>query len=340
MARTICRSGFTLVELLVVIAIIGILVGLLLPAVQAAREAARRMQCSNNVKQLGLATHNMADTYNKLPPAVAPNAGRTTYLPNGTVDPGNWANMKTPGPYHGKNFTIFTHLLPFIEQKNMYNQMDPKLNNGGTDGSATNLPLRRDNPVPAYICPSDPSISNGKSQATRFIIQSVGTASSYGANYNAFGDGINTETDWNPQGVKGYGTLGSFTDGLSNSIFYTEMYATCVLTGTPAGGTAATSQWFHSNSWLRPIVCTPYPFKEPWLPSPDSGPDGYTRCLKFQVAPAWSKGCDSARGQSGHMGGMNVSFGDGSVQFISGSIDNLSWQKLCHPSDGQVNGEY
>lgn len=340
MARTICRSGFTLVELLVVIAIIGILVGLLLPAVQAAREAARRMQCSNNVKQLGLATHNMADTYNKLPPAVAPNAGKTTYLPSGTVDPGNWANMKTPGPYHGKNFTIFTHLLPFIEQTNMYNQMDPKLNNGGTDGSATNLPLRRDNPVPAYICPSDPSISNGKSQATRFIIQRVGTASSYGANYNAFGDGINTETDWNPQGVKGYRTLGSFTDGLSNSIFYTEMYATCVLTGTPAGGTAATSQWFHSNSWLRPIVCTPYPYKEPWLPSPDSGSDGYTRCLKFQVAPKWSAGCDSARGQSGHVGGMNVAFGDGSVQFISGSIDTLSWQKLCHPRDGQVNGEY
>jgi prepilin-type N-terminal cleavage/methylation domain-containing protein len=95
------RSGFTLVELLVVIAIIGILVGLLLPAVQAAREAARRMQCSNNMKQIGLAMHNYHDTHKSFP---------TFVIHNGQGD-------------YWRGYSAFTQMLPFIEQGNLSNSL-------------------------------------------------------------------------------------------------------------------------------------------------------------------------------------------------------------------------
>ena len=105
------RVGFTLVELLVVIAIIGILVGLLLPAVQAAREAARRMQCSNNLKQLGLSMHNYESTYQKFPMA-------------------NVVNFRTATDLRGDGWTWHARILPFVEQTALYNQVNSVM---GTD---------------------------------------------------------------------------------------------------------------------------------------------------------------------------------------------------------------
>ena len=115
------RKGFTLVELLVVIAIIGILIAMLLPAVQAAREAARRMQCTNNLKQLGLAAHLYADSHNNQFPIANPAVSR-----------------------HG----LFTHLLPYLEQQAFYDQLD-------LDGKTTSEPVElREVVVDAYVCPS------------------------------------------------------------------------------------------------------------------------------------------------------------------------------------------
>jgi prepilin-type N-terminal cleavage/methylation domain-containing protein/prepilin-type processing-associated H-X9-DG protein len=125
------RRGFTLVELLVVIAIIGILIALLLPAVQAAREAARRMECTNNLKQLGLAMHNYHDTFRRLPFGSGGKSGTATYAIAGT-----WPAM----------------ILPFMEQKPLYDQFNFKL---PMDDAANKLAV--ETVVVEFICPSDPA---------------------------------------------------------------------------------------------------------------------------------------------------------------------------------------
>ncbi len=138
------RVGFTLVELLVVIAIIGILVGLLLPAVQAAREAARRMQCSNNLKQLGLALHNHESTFK--------------YMPASEKDIPAASYPTPPNPYRQRaTFGTLFHLLPYMEQGNVYNLHDPKrsyldpVNMIPPYGTMTTAALA---PIAAFICPS------------------------------------------------------------------------------------------------------------------------------------------------------------------------------------------
>ncbi len=137
------RCGFTLVELLVVITIIGILVALLLPAVQAAREAARRLQCSNNFKQIGLGMHNYHSTRNCFPPGVI-------YTHHALPYP----RHPTPPDYYGPGWGVF--ILPYIEQTQIYNQYDPSLLPSNFGVYAGNNILVWHNRIPAYCCPSDP----------------------------------------------------------------------------------------------------------------------------------------------------------------------------------------
>ncbi|HBN77894.1 DUF1559 domain-containing protein [Rubinisphaera italica] len=129
------RAGFTLIELLVVIAIIAILVALLLPAVQQAREAARRSSCKNNLKQLGLALHNYHDTYTVLPPA--------------------WINRKAPATLITTTYGWATFILPYVEQAALYDQINP---NGDTMAAASTNSLNTG--LSAYSCPSDTGAPN------------------------------------------------------------------------------------------------------------------------------------------------------------------------------------
>lgn len=129
------KQGFTLVELLVVIAIIGILVGLLLPAVQAAREAARRMQCSNNLKQHGLAVHNYESTYKSFPIGFTDTAATNAMLKDG-----GWSWMCA--------------ILPYIEQNSLYSTLDLKLHPFGPGSNAANI-AGCAIPLAAFRCPSD-----------------------------------------------------------------------------------------------------------------------------------------------------------------------------------------
>jgi prepilin-type N-terminal cleavage/methylation domain-containing protein/prepilin-type processing-associated H-X9-DG protein len=170
------QRGFTLVELLVVIAIIGVLVALLLPAVQAAREAARRSSCSNNLKQLGIALHNFHDTYNTFPAALI-NSGRMNV--GGGTDGSNYkgpevdlqsvygrGDKSNPSQYRVMNHTGFVAMLPYIEQKPMFDQYNyQNLANGsnlysqtpGPDPTGNPNRIIASTPVKVYSCPSDRS---------------------------------------------------------------------------------------------------------------------------------------------------------------------------------------
>jgi prepilin-type N-terminal cleavage/methylation domain-containing protein len=165
MSRTSRRSAFTLIELLVVIAIIAILIGLLLPAVQKVREAAARTQCANNLKQISLAALNFESTYGRLPPGgvVSPNSTN--------VNPGAVSSPPVAGPYTG----TLPFLLPYVEQDNVYKQIDPTLfqfttTTGAwayntppfsTDGNMTGYNHIADTHIKTFVCPSDNSQDSG-----------------------------------------------------------------------------------------------------------------------------------------------------------------------------------
>ncbi len=181
--------GFTLIELLVVIAIIAILIGLLLPAVQKVREAAARMQCSNNIKQISLALHNVQSVAGKLPPMHTYRSGNAF---GGTNGGGN----------------LFYWLLPYIEQDNLF-KIDP--NSDSWNGP--NSWMIYSQPVKPYLCPSDSTNQPVQMWTNGWA------AGNYAANYQVFAPNNNTNTNAN--------IASSFPDGTSNTIVFAEKVARC-----------------------------------------------------------------------------------------------------------------
>jgi prepilin-type processing-associated H-X9-DG protein len=283
--------------LLVVIAIIAVLIGLLVPAVQKVRESAARAQCMNNLKQIGLATHNINDTIHSLPPLGAPDG---------------WTRTTMGGPYNGKPYTYFTWLLPYIEENTVFNILDPTQYCGGQYATV----------IKTYLCPSDPSMSaSGYSQTTNGGSNGF-AASGYGANYLVFGNPNGSQDYYCVQGTSSLPR--SIPDGLSGTVFFGETYSSCGSTGDPAS--IDSSLYADSTRPWRPVICHNTPDK--------SVNPGYAPCFLFQVQPNWSKSCDPSRGQSGHTGGMNVGMGDGSVRMVNGSISAATWATVCDPQDG------
>ncbi|HVS34391.1 MAG TPA: DUF1559 domain-containing protein, partial [Gemmataceae bacterium] len=210
------RPGFTLLELLVVIAIIAILIGLLMPAVQKAREAAARIQCTNNLKQIALATHNCNDTLNGLPPAQG------------------WFPGSAPSSIAGWG-GVFFHLLPFIEQDNLYHSAlavgpNPMGENPGPNapyysgaagvGGPSFVGARA---LKIYLCPSDPTARGGT--YTDAIYNYQWAPSCYAGNFLVFAVVPNPAqfdvvTSW--QGASNL--QASFPDGTSVTILFAERY--------------------------------------------------------------------------------------------------------------------
>lgn len=250
------RKAFTLVELLVVIGIIGLLVALLLPAVQAAREAARRMKCTSNLKQIALAVHGYHDSHGVIPPEYL--RMQTGY--------GNW----------GANVL----LLPFLEQTALHSQLHP---DGGVLPTTAAQPLLAQH-LPLFRCPSN------LGHKTNPNVDDFGTS-----NY-LIGEpvGVIHREDKNvPHGPRGV-RFALVTDGLSNTFIFAER-ALCERPFRSYGGIWAGRVGSNSSSHFRGI----------WPPNTPWGEPAATR---------WSA-------TSLHPGGANHAFADGTVRFISASID-------------------
>jgi prepilin-type N-terminal cleavage/methylation domain-containing protein/prepilin-type processing-associated H-X9-DG protein len=319
------RGGFTLLELLVVIAIIGTLIGLLLPAVQKVREAASRMQCQNNLKQFGLACQTYHDTNGKLPPG-------SLFLPGS-----DWSNVD----WSANKGTWLIYTLPYIEEDNLYNAIPnlhtPHFDSIGAAVAAKILPKA----LPAKLrCPSDGYQYDGPysnyvgSLGPQCVDDKCGfTPFAQYCNEPAWGWGPSDEDEPSAFNVRGMFSRFSYAvrlkeckDGTSQTLLLGE--------SLPSTNAHMQFGWYTSygSQLCTTIIPINYPISETdssWCGSNGAGPDHSMTNNNI----SWGF-------RSRHTGGANFTFVDGSVHFLSQSIDHKTFQLLGCKSDGQVVGPY
>jgi prepilin-type processing-associated H-X9-DG protein/prepilin-type N-terminal cleavage/methylation domain-containing protein len=322
--RTTRHPAFSLVELLVVIGIIAILIGFLLPAVQRAREAARRAQCANNLKQIALACHSYEDLHGTLPPG------------------GSYATAAGPS-FNGAPYSVLARLLEQLEQGALYGQINFK-------ASAFTQPDVIRTRVAVFLCPSDPNDKSSPTSPTTY-------PATYGANIGdwfvqdyttgQFGNGPFPDAAYPSQkGIR----LVDITDGTSTTVGFAELKAfssylakmsnqTFPLPSTPAeliafGGTfmagAAHTSWAQSFDYQTVVT---FVFSPNTVVPFVNAADGQT----YDVD--WGGGYVlyvAATARSYHPNGVNTAFMDGSVRFITNSIPQSTWRALGTRNGGEA----
>lgn len=357
------RTGFTLIELLVVIAIIAVLIGLLLPAVQKVREAAARMSCQNNLKQLGLAAHNYHSTYNVFPPR------KDTQV----------FNISGVISTKSANASVLVVILPYVEQGNKYALWDLNYDaNSDTpiDGrGGAGIPLKananlaaRLQDVPFFLCPSDPSTAVNSGQGRTNYAGSTGATADWRG--GAFLASKNTQYDGifcapNPPAgtlLRGL-SLMAITDGTSNTAMFSEIKRGN-FPSTPAG------VYDYTTSMIRSAAFSEAEVQPDGRKIPECNANGFSlsssqiryvgeQYYRSAVGQCWAYShtlpinwnnatnghypCGdgsfaSSHNSAGsyHTGGANTCMADGSVRFFAESIDFATWQALGTKANGEV----
>ena len=330
------RSAFTLIELLVVIAIIAILIALLLPAVQQAREAARRTHCRNNLKQIGLALHNYHDAFGQFPPSFVADG-------NGLVNPTG-----------GGEWSIQARILPYLEQANLYDLAD--LTFSYEDPVNVGVAPTR---VDTYLCPSEPN--------DHVRLDGTGAPEHHPLNY-----GFNGGT-WNVFDIATYRTgngafapnkgfrVRDFIDGTTNTLGFSEVKTFTPYNRDGAFGTAAIpdtaadvetligmggsnradsghTEWVDGRVHQTGFTATLPPNTPVVVPTGVNEEGDYTSCREDKTCNAPTYAAVTSR--SWHVGMVHSMLMDGSVQSISENIDLDTWRNLSQRNDRNVVGQF
>jgi prepilin-type N-terminal cleavage/methylation domain-containing protein len=332
------HRGFTLIELLVVIAIIAILISLLLPAVQQAREAARRTQCKNNMKQIVLAMHNYESTFRVFP------------------------GLSSSSQY---GFSVQARILPYIDQGNLQNLIDfniPLML--GSGGSQSLNPIHAEaagQPLPLFLCPSEP-------EQPIFQNTNTGTETFAGTNYVVCtGDGTdaNYDTRARTNGMFWWGSASRFRDmldGASNTVVLAESLMGNKLDGAGVatdpkrqmaryngGGMGAAGQGFTGAPGNNPDIAVAAAGapnfdgrgRSSWIWGREHLTSFNTYMAPNNAIPdVHRNGFGWFAARSMHVGGVQIGLGDGSVRFVGDSVDLATWRALGTKSGGEIPGEF